>query len=261
MSPSLADQVAIVTGGASGLGRGIVKRFVEAGADVVIADVDDHGGQGLANDCGPRAHYHHVDVSNADQVSTLIVDTSERLGRLDVMINNAGISTRMHRSFLDDDLADFSKVMKVNLLGVMVGTREAARYMSSHGGGAIINIASIGGLQPGGGVMTYRASKAAVIHFTKSVATELASHGISVNCIAPGGIPTPILASSVSGRGLNEERVKKFVDKTRAKMRDDRPLPREGTPEDVAEAALYLAAFAGTTGSVLPIDGGTSAGA
>jgi NAD(P)-dependent dehydrogenase (short-subunit alcohol dehydrogenase family) len=177
------------------------------------------------------------------------------------MVNNAGISTRMHRSFLEDDLADFSKVMAVNLLGVMLGTREAARYMSTHGGGAIINIASIGGLQPGGGVMTYRASKATVIHFSKSVATELAANGISVNCIAPGGIPTPILASSVSGLGLSEERVNKFVEKTRAKMRNDRPLPREGTPGDVAEAALCLAAFTDTTGAVLTIDGGASASA
>jgi len=103
---------------------------------------------------------------------------------------------------------------------------------------AIINVASIGGLQAGGGVMTYRASKAAVIHFSKSVAAELAPLGVSVNCLAPGGIPTPILASSVAG--LSAEAVDKFVEKTRIKMRNDRPLPRDGTPEDVAEAALYL---------------------
>jgi NAD(P)-dependent dehydrogenase (short-subunit alcohol dehydrogenase family) len=194
-------------------------------------------------------------------MSTLIVETTERLRGLGVMVNNAGISTRMYRSFLEDDLADFSKVMEVNLFGVMLGTREAARYMSTHGGGAIINVASVGGLQPGGGVMTYRASKAAVIHFSKSVATELGPKGVSVNCIAPGGIPTPILASSVQGLGLSEEAVNNFVDRTRAKMRNDRPLPREGTPEDVAEAALYLAAFTGTNGVVLPVDGGTSASA
>ncbi|BBX47202.1 SDR family oxidoreductase [Mycobacterium cookii] len=259
MSPSLAGQVAIVTGGASGLGRGIVEGFIKAGAEVVIADVNDKLGQDLAHSCGPRAHYSHADVANADNVSTLILETTERLGGLDVMVNNAGISTRMHRSFLEDDLADFSKVMAVNLFGVMLGTRESARYMSTHGGGAIINIASIGGLQAGGGVMTYRASKAAVIHFSKSVATELGPKGISVNCIAPGGIPTPILASSVQGLGLSEEAVDKFVDKTRTRMRNDRPLPHEGTPEDVAEAALYLAASPGTTGAVLTVDGGTSA--
>jgi NAD(P)-dependent dehydrogenase (short-subunit alcohol dehydrogenase family) len=174
------------------------------------------------------------------------------------MVNNAGISSKMHKSFLHDDLGDFSTVMSVNLLGVMLGTREAARYMAANNGGSIINVASIGGLQAGGGVVTYRASKAAVIHFTKSVATELAPLGISVNCLAPGGIPTPILASSV--HGLSAEAVDKFVEKTRTKMRKDRPLGRDGTPEDVAEAALYYAACTSATGTVLPIDGGTSAG-
>lgn len=258
MSPSLEDHVAIVTGGASGLGRGIAERFIEAGADVMIADINDAAGEQLANELGPRAHYRHVDVASATEVSGLILNTTEQFGGLDVMVNNAGISSKMHRSFLDDDLSDFSKVMNVNLLGVMLGTREAAKYMAAHDGGKIINIASIGGLQAGGGVMTYRASKAAVIHFSKSVATELASQGVSVNCIAPGGIPTPILASSLNG--LDEQTVAKFVEKTRAKMRDDRPLPREGTPNDVAEAALYLAAFSSSTGTLLTIDGGTSAG-
>ena len=105
--------------------------------------------------------------------------------------------------------------------------------------------------------MTYRASKAAVIHFSKCVAIELAPLGISVNCIAPGGIPTPILASSVSG--LSRDALEKFVERTRAKMRSDRPLPREGTPEDVGEAALYFATLVTTTGTVLTVDGGTSA--
>jgi NAD(P)-dependent dehydrogenase (short-subunit alcohol dehydrogenase family) len=147
--------------------------------------------------------------------------------------------------------------MSVNLLGVMLGTREAARFMAANGGGSITNVASIGGLQAGGGVMTYRASKAAVIHFTKSVAIEVAPLGVSVNCIAPGGIPTPILASSLSG--LSAEAVDKFVEKTRAKMRKDRPLRRDGTPADVAEAAIYFAACTSATGTVLTIDGGTSA--
>jgi NAD(P)-dependent dehydrogenase (short-subunit alcohol dehydrogenase family) len=144
------------------------------------------------------------------------------------------------------------------VLGVMLGTRAAARHMAARDGGAIINVASIGGLQAGGGVMTYRASKAAVIHFTKCVATELAPLGISVNCLAPGGIPTPILASSMSN--VRPHEIDAFVERTRARMRKDRPLPREGTPEDVAEAALYFATSPTTTGTVLTVDGGTSAG-
>jgi NAD(P)-dependent dehydrogenase (short-subunit alcohol dehydrogenase family) len=258
MTASLAGKVAVVTGGASGLGRGIVEKFVDAGAQVIIADLNEHDGERLASECGARASFHHVDVGVATDVNALVQAAVDRFGGLDVMVNNAGISSKMHRSFLDDDLADFSKVMSVNLLGVMLGTREAARHMAVNDGGSIINVASIGGLQAGGGVMTYRASKAAVIHFTKSVAAELAPLGVSVNCLAPGGIPTPILASSVAG--LNPEAVDKFVEKTRIKMRNDRPLPRDGTPEDVAEAALYFAAFTSATGTVLTVDGGTSVG-
>ena len=254
---SLAGKVAIVTGGASGLGQGIVEKFVEAGADVVIADVNDDTGEGVAAQCGVRAWFRHADVADAADVESLVQATVDRFGGLDVMVNNAGISSKMHKSFLSDDLEDFHRVMSINVLGVMLGTRAAARHMAAHDGGAIINVASIGGLQAGGGVMTYRASKAAVIHFSKSVAIELAPLGISVNCIAPGGIPTPILGSSVSG--LSPDALEKFVERTRAKMRSDRPLPREGTPEDVGEAALYFATLVTTTGTVLTVDGGTSA--
>lgn len=257
----LAGKVAIVTGGASGIGYGIVQRFVAEGAHVVVADLNDDDGRELAHRCGPAARFQHADVSRAEDVGAIVASAVEDFGGLDVMVNNAGISSRMHRSYLDDDLSDFDAVMGVNLLGVMLGTREAGRQMAAQDGGSIINISSIGGLQPGGGVMTYRASKAAVIHFTKSVATELAPYGIRVNCLAPGGIPTPILASSM--RGMSANAIDRFVRATRAKMREDRPLPREGTPEDVAQAAVYLAGdhSASVTGTVLPIDGGTSASA
>ena len=257
MTVSLAGKVAIVTGGASGLGRGIAEKFAAEGANVVIADVNDDLGQDVAAQCGGRACFHHADIADAADVEALVQAAVDRFGGLDVMVNNAGISSKMHKSFLTADLSDFQRVMSVNVLGVMLGTQAAARHMADHDGGSIINISSIGGLQPGGGVMVYRASKAAVIHFSKSVATELAPRGISVNCIAPGGIPTPILASSISG--LPPEAVEKFIERTRAKMRSDRPLPREGTPEDVAEAALYFATSATATGTVLTVDGGTSA--
>jgi NAD(P)-dependent dehydrogenase (short-subunit alcohol dehydrogenase family) len=150
--------------------------------------------------------------------------------------------------------------MAVNVLGVMAGTRDAARQMAAGGGGSIINISSIGGIQAGAGVMTYRASKAAVIQFTKSAAIELAHYDIRVNCIAPGNIPTPILASSAEDK--SPEEVERFEQAIRQQMRADRPLQREGTPEDVAEAALYFAGDRSryVTGTVLPVDGGTSAG-
>jgi NAD(P)-dependent dehydrogenase (short-subunit alcohol dehydrogenase family) len=150
--------------------------------------------------------------------------------------------------------------MAVNVLGVMAGTREAARHMATSGGGSIINMSSIGGIQAGGGVMTYRASKAAVIQFSTSAAIELAYYDVRVNCIAPGNIPTPILASSASGKSPDE--LERFEKAIRERMQADRPLQREGTPEDVAEAALYLAGDRSryVTGTVLRVDGGTAAG-
>ncbi len=256
----LAGKVAIVTGGASGLGYATVEKFVAEGARVVIADLDEQRGKELAESCGANARFERVDVANEDQVAHMVSTAVDEFGGLDIMVNNAGIPSRMQKSILHDDFADFHRVMSVNLLGVMLGTREAGKHMSTRGGGSIVNVSSIGGIQAGGGVLTYRASKAAVLYFTKCAALELAPYGIRVNCLAPGSIPTPILASSA--KGMSEEAREKFVQTSRQRMRDTRPLEREGTPEDVAEAALYLASdrSAYVTGTVLPIDGGTVAG-
>ena len=256
----MAGKVAIVTGGASGIGRGIVERFVAEGARVVIADVEDDRGEALAAALGPDACFRRTDVSDPEQVGSLVAAAVEKFGGLHVMVNNAGISTTMHPRFFDDDLADFHRVMAVNVLGVMAGTRDAARHMAAHGGGSIINISSIGGIQAGGGVMTYRASKAAVIQFTKCAAIELAHYEVRVNTIAPGNIPTPLVAKSAAN--MDPEQLERFQAKIRQTMRDDRPLKREGTPEDVAEAALYFATDRSryVTGTVLPVDGGTVAG-
>jgi NAD(P)-dependent dehydrogenase (short-subunit alcohol dehydrogenase family) len=255
----LADKVAVVTGGASGIGRGLVVRFVAEGARVVIGDIETEGGEALAAALGPAAHFQRTDVSDPEQVGALVATTVEKFGALHVMVNNAGISSPLGR-LLNDDFADFHRVMAVNVLGVMVGTRDAARHMAVNGGGSIINMSSIGGIQAGGGVATYRASKAAVIQFTKSAAIELAYHEIRVNAIAPGSIPTPILASSA--KGVDPAELERFEASIRQTMRDDRPLKREGTPDDIAEAALYFATDRSryVTGTVLPVDGGTSAG-
>jgi len=256
----LAGKVAIVTGGASGIGRGMVERFVAEGARVVIADVETDRGEALAATLGPDALFRRTDVSDPEQVGALVGTAVEKFGGLHVMVNNAGVSGTMHRRFLDDDLADFHRVMAVNVLGVMAGTRDAARHMATSGGGSIINVTSIGGIQAGGGVMTYRASKAAVIQFTKSAAIELAYYEIRVNAIAPGNIPTPILAKSVAN--MDQEEIERYEAAIRETMRADRPLKREGTPEDIAEAALYFAGERSryVTGTVLPVDGGTVAG-
>jgi NAD(P)-dependent dehydrogenase (short-subunit alcohol dehydrogenase family) len=260
MVNELAGKVAIVTGGASGIGAGIVERFLAEGARVVIADIERDRGEGFAATLGADAVFRLTDVSDPDQVGALVAAAVETFGGLDVMVNNAGVSSKMHRSFLDDDLADFQRVMAVNVLGVMAGTRDAARQMATSGGGSIVNMSSIGGIQAGGGVMTYRASKAAVIMFTKSAAIELAHYEVRVNAIAPGNIPTPLLKTTTSGKSAEE--LSRFEHAIREQMRADRPLKREGTTADIAEAALYLASDRAryVTGTVLPVDGGTVAG-
>ncbi|MFC9978549.1 SDR family NAD(P)-dependent oxidoreductase [Gordonia sp. NPDC127522] len=259
MTDELAGRVAIVTGGASGLGQGIVEKFAAEGAIVTIADVDEEGGQELAAQCGDQTRFRRTDVADRADLAALVDEVVARDGRLDVMVNNAGISGTMHPSFLDDDLADFERVLAVNLLGVMAGTRLAAAKMAAAGSGSIINISSIGGIQPGGSVMSYRTSKAGVIHFTKSVAIELGQLGVRVNCIAPGSIPTPLLASSAVKMGADAET---FTAMIRSMMAANRPLTQEGTPQDVAEAALYLASERAryVTATILPVDGGTVAG-
>lgn len=260
MGNELSAKTAVVTGGASGLGAGIVERFLEEGANVVFGDIDTDRGQALADRHGERAVFVATDVAQTEQVTRLVDAAVERFGALHIMVNNAGVSGKMHRSLLDDDLGDFERVMAINVKAVMAGTRDAARNMAEGGGGSIVNLTSIGGIQAGGGVMTYRASKAAIIHFTKCAAIELAPYEIRVNCLAPGHIRTGIVASSA--HGMDAERVAKFEAGIRAQMRADRPLEREGTVDDVAEAVLFLAGDRSPyiTGTVLPVDGGTAAG-
>jgi NAD(P)-dependent dehydrogenase (short-subunit alcohol dehydrogenase family) len=260
MTDELDGKVAVVTGGASGIGRGIVERFLAEGAKVVIADVQRELGEVLASDAGADALFHHTDVGDQAQVAELVTATVEKFGGLHVMVNNAGISSPLKKGLFHEDLEEFDRVMRVNLLGVMAGTRDAARHMAEHGGGSIINISSIGGIQPGGGVTSYRASKAAVIHFSKCAAIELAHYEVRVNCIAPGNIPTPLLQTAATDE--DRERLERFEARIRQQMRDDRPLKREVNADDVAEAVLYFATDRSryVTGTVLPVDGGTVAG-
>ncbi len=245
MGGELAGKVAIVTGGAGGLGRAIVERIVEEGAHAVIADVDTEPGEALAAELGTSAAFCRTDVADAAQVQALVDFAVEHFDGLHVMVNNAGISSSQRR-FLDDELADFERVMAVNLFGVMVGSQRAARHMASNGGGSIINTTSIGGINAGAGLMTYRASKAAVIHFTRSSAIDLAEHGIRVNCVAPAHVATAINATYDQA----------------AIVRLMQPLQRMAQPGDVADAITFLAGdrSAQITGIVLPVDGGTTAG-
>ena len=245
MSNELEGKVAIVTGGASGLGRGMVQRFVEEGASVVVADVNAEGGAALARELGAAAAFQQTDVADADQIQAAVDFAVERFGGLHVMCNNAGLGGSF-KPFLKDDFADFDRSIAVNLYGVMVGCQRAARHMAEHGGGVITNTTSIGGINAGAGVMVYRATKAAVIHLTRSLAIELAPKNIRVNCIAPAHIPTAINAN------LDQSLIVKAM----------QPLQRLGSPEDVGNAAVFLASdrAAQITGIVLPVDGGTTAG-
>lgn len=243
MSNELAGKVAIVTGGANGIGRGIVELFVEEGAQVVIADLDAEAGSRLATELGPSSAFHRTDVADADSVQAAVDLAVERFGSLHVMVNNAGISGSPRR-LMSDDLRDFDRVMGVDLFGVMVGTQRAARAMEP--GGSVVNTTSIAGISPGIGFSCYRAAKAGVIHFSRCAAIELAERGVRVNVVAPANIATGINASF----------------DTSAIVRRIQPLQRLGSPRDVANAALYLASdrSAQVTGTVLPVDGGTTAG-
>ena len=260
MSNELANKVAIVTGGAAGIGAATAQQFVNEGARVVIADINPEQGEELAAGLGPDCVFKHVDVASRDDLTDLVAFTVEKFGGLDVMFNNAGVSGRMVPSLLDEDFADFDRVVHVDLLGVMLGTQLAARHMKDHGGGSIINTTSIGGLHAGRTVLTYRAAKAGVVHFTKSAAIDLAEHGVRVNCIAPGGIPTALLSVATGDSAQEgEDDVAKAI---RAVMSEDRPLNITGTAEDVANAAVFLGSARSRyiTGVVLPVDGGMTAG-
>jgi NAD(P)-dependent dehydrogenase (short-subunit alcohol dehydrogenase family) len=240
----LSGKVAIVTGGAGGIGRATAELLVAEGAKVVVADVDAERGQELAAGIGETAAFKETDVSDLDQVQALVDFAVERFGGLDIMFNNAGIGGSLIR-FLRDDLQDFSRIMNVNLFGVIAGAQRAALYMKDHGGGCIVNNASIAAINAGAGMISYRASKAAIAHATKCMAIDLAPYGIRVNCLTPAHIRTGITTYEMG-----------------PVLRYMQPLEREAQPEDVANAVVFLASdrAAQVTGIVFPIDGGTTAG-
>jgi NAD(P)-dependent dehydrogenase (short-subunit alcohol dehydrogenase family) len=240
----LVGKVAVVTGGAGGIGRATAALLAAEGARVVVADVDVDGGKEIADRIGETAAFKQADVSDIDQVQALVDFAVDRFGGLDIMFNNAGIGSALTR-FLHDDLEDFTRIMNVNLFGVIAGSQRAARYMKDHGGGSIVNNASIAAINAGSGMISYRSSKAAIAHATKCMAIDLAPYGIRVNFLTPAHIRTGITTYDMG-----------------PVLRYMQPLEREAQPEDVANAVVFLSSdrAAQVTGVILPIDGGTTAG-
>ncbi|WP_254049808.1 SDR family NAD(P)-dependent oxidoreductase [Novosphingobium sp. TH158] len=255
----LSGKVAVITGGASGIGRASVELFVAEGASVVIADMDEAGGQGLADSLGDKAVFVRTDVADRDQVQAAVDLAVARFGGLHIMFNNAGMSCAAYPDFIDDRLDDFDRVMRVNVLGPMLGTQIAARHMKDHGGGVILNNSSIAGSLAGHAMMTYRASKAALNQFSKSAAIDLGRYNIRVNCLVPGHIRTQL---SSFQQGAADDRIAQLEREVDAVYLSNQILKRRGDPEDCAQAALFLASDRARqiTGILMPVEAGVTAG-
>jgi NAD(P)-dependent dehydrogenase (short-subunit alcohol dehydrogenase family) len=262
VTQELAGKIAIITGGAAGIGRAAAELFVAEGARVVIADVDARRGADLAATLGTAARFRRADVSIREEVQNLVDTAVLEFGGLHIMFNNAGVTDNSTGRLLEDDFTQFERVMRVNVLGVMLGTQLAGRYMSQHGGGSIINTASIAGTVAGFGFPIYRAAKAGAVHFTKSAAIELGEYSIRVNCICPGNIPTDMGTYAAPAPGMSPEdaaRVRSAIGSVRMARQ---PLKRQGWPLDIAQLALFLASDRAQqmSGQVLSVDGAATAG-
>ena len=259
MSEQLAGKVAIITGAVRGMGAASVRRFVEEGARVVMADVLDDDAQEVLSELGDSVIYQHTDVSQSDQVEALVSRAISHFGGLDIMFSNAGIMGDPQKDFLAEDFGSFERTIGVNLLGPMLGAHFAARHMAKNGGGCILTTASSSALYGGHSIIPYRASKSGVIGMTKSLAIELGRYGIRVNSISPGPTRTPM---TLAMDGVPEDKAEAFIDVAMEVMRGRMPLGRLGMPEDIANAAVFLASdqAAQITGVDLPVDGGETAG-
>lgn len=251
----LEGKVAIVTGGASGIGEGTVRLFASEGARVVIADIQDARGEKLAEELGANvAAYARTDVAREEDIADAVDLAVRKWGRLDCMYNNAGI-VGVTGPIDELDMDAYDQSMAVLLRGVVVGTKHAARVMKKQGSGSIVSTASVAGVGAIFGPPVYSTAKAAIIHFTKTLAVELGPFNIRINAIAPGGIATPIFGK---GMGLDNDAADQTVDMMKTALAQAQPIKRAGLPADIAEAALWLAsdASAFVTGHTLVVDGG-----
>lgn len=257
MSGQIEGQVALVTGGCSGIGLAIVERFVAEGARVLVADLQAAKGAALERRFPGRVAYRNCDVTREADIAATTLAAGELFGGLDILINNAGAGGTPAGS-LDMACDGWDQTHSLLLRAPMLGTKHAAPLMIARGGGSIVNIASIAGLEAGWG-LAYGVAKAGVIHLSKLSAADLAAHNIRVNAICPGVIVTPIFGMTLGlDRPGADQMTAALVDGA-ARMQ---PLRRAGAPEDIAGAALYLAGkdSAFVTGAHLVVDGGITVG-
>jgi NAD(P)-dependent dehydrogenase (short-subunit alcohol dehydrogenase family) len=255
----LDGKVAVITGGVSGIGEGTVRLFVEEGARVVVADVQDERGHNLIEDLGASsAAYVHADVGDEEQVKGAVGAAVERFGRLDCIFNNAGFAG-VSGPIEETDMEGYDRTMGVLVKGVFLGMKYTAPLMKAQGSGSIINTASVVGLRTGMGPHVYSMAKAAVVHLTRSVAMELGEAGVRVNCICPGFIMTEIFKSAI---GLSDELWPGVKDFLTANFATVQPIKRMGMPRDIANAALFLASDDSSfvNGHALVVDGGLIGG-
>lgn len=251
----LAGKVALVTGGASGIGAATARRFAAEGAAVALLDLDRAGGEAGAlaiDQAGGRAVFIPGDVARAGDCQAAVERTLAAYGRLDILFNNAGIIRRA--SVVDTTEEEWDRVMSVNVRSVFLMSKYAIPVMAAAGGGVIINVASGWGLVGGPQAAAYCASKGAVVQLTRAMAIDHGGQNIRVNCICPGDTDTAMLRGEAAQLG---QPVDRFLAEAA-----DRPLRRLGRPEDIAQAALYLAGetSAFVTGAALVVDGGGLAG-
>ncbi len=251
---NLEGKAAIVTGGAKGIGEGIAYRLAEAGAKILVADMDEEAAHKTAQaltDKGWVAEEFKVDVSDETQVQAMIQMCKEKFGSVDILVNNAGIYPPKPVAQMSEE--EFERVIHVNLRSVFLTTKHAAEVMKPQGGGKIINVTSIDALHPSMvGLAHYDASKHGVWGFTKNSALELAEHKIWVNAIAPGGIATPGVAAM--SQGASAEQMEASTKAFMAKI----PMHRMGEPDEIGTVALFLASDMSSymTGEQIVVDGG-----
>ena len=239
----LQGRVCIVTGAAQGIGEACVRRFAAERSKVVIADVDDVRGQALADGLG--ALYQHCDVGDKAQVDALVAQTLQAYGRIDVLVNNAGIFRAA--DFLEVTEADFDAVLRVNLKGSFLVGQAVARAMVATGGGTIVNMSSVNGVLTIPTIASYNVSKGGINQLTRVMALALAEKNIRVNAVAPGTIATELAAKAVL-----------TSDEAKSKIMSRTPMKRLGQPSEIADVVAWLASDASSyvTGEIVTVDGG-----